>query len=345
MDSLHPLLYHSHHGCNRIYHLARGEGALAPLRESREGHMKKSFYLLVLLAIVLASCSRSSPEPPAAPIQLDQIAAERVVKEIEKDRAETREWLRSSANSYLAAIDRVDFEDRQTLTVGRAADNNLRLNGEDIAPHHLRIKVEGDRFRIECVDAKAVFKINEEMKREATVDPSYIQVGRFSIRLSHQRFPALIVFDPQSPRFKQYKGISYFPIDLSYRYEVELKRYPKPEKTTIMSTRGNLRSAERVGWVDFLVANTPCRLEATHLTEPGSSEDSVDIFFRDATTGKESYSVGRYVDLKKLKNGKYLLDFNLAYNPACAFSEYYNCPIPPKANTLKIAIRAGEKQK
>jgi uncharacterized protein (DUF1684 family) len=66
------------------------------------------------------------------------------------------------------------------------------------------------------------------------------------------------------------------------------------------------------------------------------------FFFRDATSGKESYPLGRYVDLKRLENGRYILDFNLAYNPACAFSDFYNCPIPPKANTLKAAIRDGE---
>jgi uncharacterized protein (DUF1684 family) len=72
------------------------------------------------------------------------------------------------------------------------------------------------------------------------------------------------------------------------------------------------------------------------------SENEISVFFRDATSGQETYPVGRYVDLVKLGNGKYLLDFNLAYNPACAFSDYYNCPIPPKSNTLKISIRAGE---
>jgi hypothetical protein len=53
--------------------------------------------------------------------------------------------------------------------------------------------------------------------------------------------------------------------------------------------------------------------------------------------------MGRYVDPERLPDGRYVLDFNVAYNPACAFSEYYNCPVPPKANALKVAIRAGEK--
>jgi hypothetical protein len=305
--------------------------------------MKRILFLLLPLILALAGCTRSQLGAPASPVKLDTGAAEKVIKEIEKDRADTQEWLRSSHSSYLAAVDRINFDDKKTLTVGRAEDNDLRLNADDIEPHHLRVSVDGDRFRVEGADAKARFKVKEEVKREAILSPSYIQLGRFSLRLSHQRFPALIVFDPQSPRFRQYKGISYFPIDLSYRYEVKLNRYPKPEKTVLQSTHGNERQAEQVGWVEFLVGKTSCRLEATHLLEPGSPADSVDIFFRDATTGKESYSVGRYVDLKKLENGNYLLDFNLTYSPACAFSEFYNCPIPPKANTLKVAIRAGEK--
>ena len=54
------------------------------------------------------------------------------------------------------------------------------------------------------------------------------------------------------------------------------------------------------------------------------------------------HALGRYVDPVRLPDGRYLLDFNAAYNPACAFSTHYNCPIPPKSNTLAVAIRAGE---
>lgn len=304
--------------------------------------MKNIPCLVLLLITGITGCTRIRTDGPARPVKLEKGAADKAAQEIGKDRTDTREWLRSNIHSYLAAVDRINFDEKRTLTVGSAGDNDLQLHSPDIEPHHLRITVAGSQFKIECIDAKAGFKVKDEIKREATVDPSYIQVGRFSIRLSHQNYPALIVFDPQSPRFKEYKGISYFPTDFSYRYEVQLHRYATPEQTIIMSTRGNERKAARVGWIEFIVGDTPCRLEATHLIEPGSAEGTVDIFFRDATTGKESYAVGRYVDLKKLDNGNYLLDFNMAYNPACAFSEYYNCPIPPKANTLKVAIRAGE---
>jgi uncharacterized protein (DUF1684 family) len=59
-----------------------------------------------------------------------------------------------------------------------------------------------------------------------------------------------------------------------------------------------------VWWIDFLVGATLCRLEVTRLLEPGSGDSEVEAFFRDATSGKETYALGCYVDLKKLDNGK-----------------------------------------
>ncbi len=285
---------------------------------------------------------------PARPVTLSPAAAAAVLKDIEKDRADTQKWLQSDPTSYLATIDRRDFEQKKTLTVGRAPDNDVRIDDAAVTAHQIRVTLEGDRFHVVAVDEDARFKIPGKSpntwqdSRDAVVDPSSIQIGRFLLRLSHQRFPAIIVFDPQSPRFKLYKGLKYFPPDLSYRYELPLTPNPKPETTVIMSTRGNQRRAERVGWFDFLVGTTPVRLEAVRLLEPGVGENDLGIFFRDATTGKESYELGRYVDVKKLANGNYLLDFNFTYNPACAYSDHYNCPIPPKANVLPVAIRAGE---
>jgi uncharacterized protein (DUF1684 family) len=279
---------------------------------------------------------------PARPVKLDKTAADAAVKEIQKDRTDTEGWLRGDITSYLATVDRQDFGAKKTLTIGRASDNDLRIDDGEVMAHHLKVTVEGDKFRLQAVDAAAKFTVGTEVRREAVVDPSSVRVGRFQLRLSHQRYPGIIVFDPKSPRFKQYKGLKYFPIDLAYRYELPLTANPKPETIVIQSTRGNQRNAQRVGWFDFVVGATPARLEAVRLLEPGVGESDVSVFFRDATSGNESYSLGRYVDVKKLPNGNYLLDFNFAYNPACAFSEHYNCPIPPKTNALAVAIRAGE---
>jgi hypothetical protein len=98
----------------------------------------------------------------------------------------------------------------------------------------------------------------------------------------------------------------------------------------------------REGWFDFKVKGASARLEAVRLLEPGVGEQDYSLFFTDATTGKESYRVGRYLEPVKRADGLYTLDFNMCYNPACAYSEHYNCPIPPKENHLQVAIAAGE---
>jgi uncharacterized protein (DUF1684 family) len=304
-----------------------------------ETAMRRTLMILPLFAAI----SSTAAAKPAQPVAISRLAADSLRKAIMADREDTKEWLRSKPTSYLATVQRQDFGEKTALTVGSAADNDVRIVDPEIAEHQLRVTVVGDSFHVEAVDAAADFDVKDAALRDAMLGPGSIVVGRFTLRLSHQRFPAIIVFDPNSPGFKRYKGLEWYPLNVALRYELPLTANPSPDTVVIMSTRGNARRALRVGWFDFTVAGKPCRLEAHRLLEPGVDEKSVSVFFRDATTGKETYEVGRYVDPEPLPGGKWLLDFNQAYNPACAVSDHYNCPIPSKANVLPVAIRAGEK--
>jgi uncharacterized protein len=297
---------------------------------------------LLLLASLLAGVSCRKDSSSASASAVSPAEADTLLKFYAKDRAETDEWLKSKPTSYLATILRRDFNERTSLTLGSAAGNDVRIEDPGVKPHHLRVTVVGDSFHVETLDRGARFQVKDSTMASATLLPTSIKAGRFTLRLSHQRYPAIIVFDPQSPRFKEYKGIKYFPADLSYHIVTALHANPKPDTTIILSTRGNRRRAVRVGWFDFKINGTPCRLEASRLLEPGVGENDLGLFFTDATTGKESYSVGRYLDPELRKDGLYVLDFNKCYNPACAYSDHYNCPIPPQENHLTVAIRAGE---
>lgn len=272
--------------------------------------------------------------------------ADAVRRDLLEDRAKTRAWLESDPSSYLAAISREDFGLKQVLSVGAAEGNEVRLNDPSIRPRHLRVTVQGEKFKIGAVDPDANFSIGSgaggKPIREATVGPSTVRLGRYVLRLSHQGYPAIIVFDSKSPRFKEYHGIKYFPVDLSYRFVVKMIPDAAAATVAIRSSHSADRRATRVGWFDFMVGKEHQRLAAYRLLEPGAGGESLSVFFRDATTGKQSYAVGRYLEPKKQGDGSYVLDFNSAYNPACAFSNHYNCPIPPEENRLKVAIKAGE---
>lgn len=276
-------------------------------------------------------------------MKLSATFADSLEQAIVKDRLDTENWLKTSPTSYLAAIQRHDFDERMTLMVGSAAGADVRIDNDEVRPRHLKVTVTGDSFRVETLDPAASFRYRDSVMTSATLPPTTLTIGRFRVRLSHQRFPALIVFDPQSTRFSEYKGLAYYPVDFGYRFELPLTPDPRPDTVVIVSTRGNQRHALRVGWFDFAIRGKPLRLEVTRLLEPGVGERDFSIFFTDVTTGKETYPVGRYIEPVPVAGGRYVLDFNVAYNPACAYSDHYNCPIPSKANKLAVAIRAGEK--
>jgi len=303
--------------------------------------------VVLLLAGLLAGCSGGGTTTTTSGVKIPKgmsaVEADTLLQFYAKDRGDTEKWLKSSPTSYLATIMRVDFGDHASLIVGSAPGSDVRIQDPGVSPRHLRVTVVGDSFHVETLDRKARFMVKDSVAMtRATLPPGGIKVGRFSLRLSHQRFPAIIVFDPQSPRFALYKGMRFYPPDLSYHIIAALTPHSNPDTTIILSTRGNRRRAVRVGWFDFKVNGTPCRLEAMRLLEPGVGEKDFSIFFTDATTGKETYSVGRYLDASPRPDGRYALDFNMCYDPACAYSEHYNCPIPPKENRLTVAIRAGQ---
>jgi hypothetical protein len=275
---------------------------------------------LLLAALAAAAPARAAARPPA-----DEAAAARAA--IVTDREQDARFLRTGPTSYLRAVARVDFGNKTALTVGSGPSDDVKLEGLDerqlvVTASSAAFDVKGARF------ARRGSKVT---------------VGRYTLALSHQGYPAVIVFDPRSPRVAQYHGLSYFPIDLSYRYVARLIPDPKAETLAIQSTHSADRRAARLGWFEFEVGGKRRRLAATRMLEPGASPDSLIVLFRDATTGKESYKVGRYALPVKRPDGSYLLDFNMAFNPACAYSTFYNCPIPPKENALDVAIRAGAK--
>lgn len=297
--------------------------------------------MLVTIATIIALATAAAPTP--GPVTLTRSEADSARRAIEKDREDTRSWLKSGPTSYLATTQRVEFLFRDRLSVGRGMDNAVTLADSAVHEHHLLVTVVGDSFRVAGVDDSATFRVKGVVMHAATLPPTSIMVGRHILRLSHQHYPAIIVFDPLSPRLKTYHGIDYYPVDLAWRFVLPLTPNPRSDSLFIVSTRGFQRRVVRLGWFDFSAGGVPCRLEADRLLEPGAGENDIAVFFRDATTGTDTYPVGRYLDPVALGDGRYLVDFNLAYNPACAFSEHYNCPIPLRSNRLSVAVKAGEK--
>lgn len=155
---------------------------------------------------------------------------------------------------------------------------------------------------------------------------------------------------PQSPLSEEqreaFQGLDYYDYDPALVVEAELEPFPEDEAAIRMQTNtGATRWYMRWARATFEVEGQETSL--TLYADP----DGQGLFvpFKDVTNGEETYGAGRYLDshrpgLADAGEGRIQIDFNFAYNPYCAYSERYTCPLPPRENWLAVPIRAGEKR-
>jgi uncharacterized protein (DUF1684 family) len=137
----------------------------------------------------------------------------------------------------------------------------------------------------------------------------------------------------------EFKGIERFPVDA--KWHIKAKVIPQNQNPLmIMNVLGQNTAQKHGGQLVFEIEGTTYRLDAI-------DEGGIRLFvtFADATSGKTTYGSGRFIELEKPDSeGFTYIDFNKAYNPPCAFTEFATCPLPPPQNRLTIAIPAGEKK-
>jgi uncharacterized protein (DUF1684 family) len=142
----------------------------------------------------------------------------------------------------------------------------------------------------------------------------------------------------KSDEIAAFEGLHYFEADEHYKVQAVFTR-SKGKKFQMATSTARLPVYRRYGYLDFTIAGESCRLT---IYESMDYKDYLFIPFRDANTAKLTYGAGRYLDIPVPASDTIEIDFNLAYNPYCAYSIRYSCPIPPPENTLKVAINAGE---
>jgi uncharacterized protein (DUF1684 family) len=146
---------------------------------------------------------------------------------------------------------------------------------------------------------------------------------------------------PQSPltqeQRKVFRGLNYFPENESLRLEVKVDEFPIKEQFEMQTSTGDVQNYKKYGNFRFTVNGVEAELTIYQ------SEHGFFLPFVDSLAGTETYPAGRYLEPEPLPGNHFLVDFNLAYNPYCAYNEMWSCPITPTENRLKLAIQAGEK--
>jgi len=148
-------------------------------------------------------------------------------------------------------------------------------------------------------------------------------------------------FDHHSPLTHEqqhhFEGLNYFPENTELRKAVTVDVFPEKEAVTIQTSTGDVQTYQRYGRFEFTVDD-----QKAALTIYSSGEDYF-LPFVDGLAGKETYGAGRYLDPISLGKDKFLIDFNYAYNPYCAYNERWSCPLTPAENRIQMPIKAGEK--
>lgn len=144
--------------------------------------------------------------------------------------------------------------------------------------------------------------------------------------------------------WKHFKGLQYFHFDSTYQLIGNFTK-DKGKWFQMPTSTDRLPVYRRFGYVKFKMDSSEYQLTVYQNKDYRKGEFKGYLFipFRDGTSSVTTYGGGRYLDAEIPKTRELLLDFNLAYNPYCAYSHRYSCPIPPAENSLKVKIEAGER--
>jgi uncharacterized protein (DUF1684 family) len=146
---------------------------------------------------------------------------------------------------------------------------------------------------------------------------------------------------PQSPLTPDQKsgfmGLRYFPENDDLRLEVKVELLPDEKPMQMQTTTGDVQVYMRYGRFQFRVDGQTAELTIFR------NQNGYFLPFVDSLAGAETYPAGRYLEPEALPGDRFFVDFNLAYNPYCAYNEMWSCPITPVENRLKVPVRAGEK--
>jgi uncharacterized protein len=251
---------------------------------------------------------------------------------IEKWRAERERKLR--ADDGWLAVAGLFWLREGDQRLGTAAGNPIVLPAGSAPAQAGTLTLRDRRITFRPAEGGEPRELQPDSDDAVTVGRLRLSVIERSSRLG------LRVRDPESARRRSFEGLRWYPVDESYR--VTGRFVPAPARRTIgiPNVLGDVIEMPTPGHVEFTLRGQALRLD------PVLEDDAPELFFifRDATAGKQTYPGGRFLYADPPRDGRVTLDFNKAYSPPCAFTDFATCPLPPPQNRLKLAVEAGEKR-
>ena len=171
-------------------------------------------------------------------------------------------------------------------------------------------------------------------------NPTVLTIGTLTFNvIKRNGLLGVRIKDKNNPDRLNFKGLEYFLIDPKWRVEAKFSPYTPPKIIPIVNVLNQVSNDTCPGAIVFEIEGKAHRLDALQ------EGKELFIIFADETSGKETYGMGRFLYTNLADSNKdIIIDFNKAYNPPCAFTDFATCPTPPKQNRLPINVEAGEKK-
>ena len=175
-----------------------------------------------------------------------------------------------------------------------------------------------------------------------------VEFNSSAIQAARKEKDAFFKSDPKAPLIpeqqKVFKGLRYFAPTEEFFVDAAFDQAEKPDTIIMLTSKSNdKRRYLRYGFFTFTLGDSTYKLTA--FKPLGVATTALFVPFGDATNDRSTYGAGRYLDIEEeVGTDEYILDFNAAYNPYCAYNHSYSCPLVPAENILKVSIKAGEKK-
>lgn len=164
------------------------------------------------------------------------------------------------------------------------------------------------------------------------------------VREERDRFMRTSKESPFAEHPDRFQGLNYFPVDTRYKITANLTPIQNKQVILLATSDGKEERYVEYAHANFDLDGYHNKLLILEMVDAGPVKGKLFLAFGDETSAAETYGAGRYLDVTKAQGSNTItLDFNEAYNPYCAYSKEFSCPLPPRENLLNIAIRAGEK--
>ena len=258
-----------------------------------------------------------------------------------KFRTEREIRLRENELSWLALAGLFWLEEGNN-TFGSDPSNDIQLENRDIPAHAGIFQYKNDVITLKVNDGVNITCNDVEVKSKALrtdieQNPDFLRLGNLIIvSIKRGRNCLIRVWDTENPDRKTFTGLKHFPINPDYRVTARFVPYDPPRLLKIRDVIGEEYEVEFPGFAIFSMGGKECRLEAE------KTEDGLFFNFYDPTNGNGSYPGGRFLSTESPSDREVVIDFNMAYNPPCAYTDYATCPLPPSQNRLPFRIPAGE---